>query len=196
MLSGAVRNNGVVFDFISGIQKIKLSGSEDMAFAKWLEVYRDKAGAAFAVRFPACVRLQLLAFIRLLGMLWTFIVAYRQGLSVAQFAVFASAYGLIMSCIDTLALYGNSFSYLRPTLEMGEPILREAPEQSAGKRTVSSLSGRIELNSVTFRYAEDGPAILDDLSLPIRPGEYVAVVGKTGCGKSKLLKLLLGFMTP
>ena len=196
MLSGASKNNGVVYDFISGIQKIKLSGSEDMAFAKWLEVYQDKAGASFAVRFPASARLQFLTFIRLLGTLWTFIVAYRNGLSVAQFAVFASAYGLIMSCVDTLALYGNSFSYLRPVLEMGEPILREAPEQSVGKRTVSALSGRIELNNVTFRYAEDGPAILDGLSLSIRPGEYVAVVGKTGCGKSTLMKLLLGFMTP
>ena len=196
MLSGAARNNGVVYDFISGIQKIKLSGSEDMAFAKWLEIYREKAGPTFAVQFPASARLQLLTFIRLLGTLWTFIVAYRSGLSVAQFAVFASAYGLIMSCIDTLAQYGNSFSYLRPILETGEPILRQEPEQSVGKRAVSSLSGRIELNNVTFRYAEDGPAILDDLSLSIRPGEYVAVVGRTGCGKSTLMKLLLGFLTP
>ena len=196
MLSGDVRNNGIVYDFISGIQKIKLSGSEDMAFAKWLEVYREKAGAAFAVQFPASVRQQLLTFIRLVGTLWTFIVAYRQGLSVAQFAEFASAYGLIMSCIDTLALYGNSFSYLRPILEIGEPILREAPEQSNGKRTVSFLNGKIELNNVTFRYTEDGPAILDDLSLSVRPGEYVAVVGKTGCGKSTLMRLLLGFLTP
>ena len=196
MLSGAIKNNGVVYDFISGIQKIRLSGSEDMAFAKWLEVYREKAGPAFAVQFPAGARLQLLTFIRLLGTLWTFIIAYRNGLSVAQFAVFASAYGLIMSCIDTLAQYGNSFSQLRPILETGEPILRQEPEQSTGKRTVSSLSGRIELNNITFRYAEDGPAILDDLSLSIRPGEYVAIVGKTGCGKSTLVKLLLGFLTP
>ena len=196
MLSGAARNGGVVYDFISGIQKIKLSGSEEMAFAKWLEVYREKAGPAFAVQFPASARLQLLAFIRLLGTLWTFIVAYRNGLSVAQFAVFASAYGLIMSCVDTLAQYGNSFSLLRPILETGESILRQAPEQSTGKRTVSALSGRIELNNVTFRYAEDGPAILDDLSLFIRPGEYVAVVGRTGCGKSTLMKLLLGFLAP
>ncbi|MBQ6398925.1 MAG: ATP-binding cassette domain-containing protein [Clostridia bacterium] len=196
MLSGAVRNNGVVYDFISGIQKIRLAGSEDMAFAKWLEAYRDKAGAAFAVRFPSSARQPLLTFIRLLGTLWTFIVAYRSGLSVAQFAVFASAYGLLMSCVDTLAMHDSSFAYLRPVLEMGRPILREAPEQITGKRTAASLSGRIELNNVTFRYTEDGPIILNDLSLSIQPGEYVAVVGKTGCGKSTLIKLLLGFLTP
>ena len=42
----------------------------------------------------------------------------------------------------------------------------------------------------------DGPYILDDLSLKLRPGEYVAVVGKTGCGKSTLVRLLLGFEKP
>ena len=195
-LAGATKNSGIVYDFITGIQKIKLAGSEDMAFAKWLEVYREKAGTTFAVQFPASIRMQLLTFIRLLGTLWTFIIAYRNGLSVAQFAVFASAYGLIMSCIDTLAMYGNSFSCLRPILELGEPLLRTEPEQSSGKKTVTRLSGKIEMNNVTFRYTEDGPAILDDLSLSIKPGEYVAIVGKTGCGKSTLMKLLLGFMSP
>lgn len=38
--------------------------------------------------------------------------------------------------------------------------------------------------------------ILDDLSLKIKPGEYIAIVGKTGCGKSTLMRILLGFETP
>ena len=40
------------------------------------------------------------------------------------------------------------------------------------------------------------PPVLDDLTLKIRPGQYVAIVGKTGCGKSTLIRLLLGFETP
>ena len=196
LLSGAINNNGIVYDFLLGIQKIKLSGSENMAFAKWLEIYKEKAGSSFKVQFPASIRAQLLTFIRLLGTLWTFTIAFREGLSAAQFAVFASAYGLMMSCIDTLAMYGNSFAYLQPVLKIGEPILREVPEQSTGKRTISSLTGKIELHDVTFRYFDDGPAILDNMNLSIRPGEYVAIVGKTGCGKSTLMKLLLGFLTP
>ena len=49
---------------------------------------------------------------------------------------------------------------------------------------------------MTFSYREGQPAVLSNLTLKVRPGEYVAVVGKTGCGKSTLMRLLLGFEHP
>ncbi len=61
---------------------------------------------------------------------------------------------------------------------------------------MTGLSGGIELNHVSFRYTEDMPLILDNISIKIQPGEYVAIVGKTGCGKSTLMRLLLGFEQP
>ena len=61
---------------------------------------------------------------------------------------------------------------------------------------VEELFGGIEVSGVSFRYQEDGPLILDDLSLKIEPGEYVGIVGKSGCGKSTLMRLLLGFEKP
>ncbi|MEG1426409.1 MAG: ATP-binding cassette domain-containing protein, partial [Oscillospiraceae bacterium] len=64
------------------------------------------------------------------------------------------------------------------------------------KSVVTTLRGGIELNNVSFRYSSDSPYILDNLSLKIRSGQYVAVVGKTGCGKSTFIRLLLGFEVP
>ena len=49
---------------------------------------------------------------------------------------------------------------------------------------------------MSFRYREDMPLVLDDLSLKIKPGQYVAIVGSTGCGKSTLMRILLGFEKP
>ena len=49
---------------------------------------------------------------------------------------------------------------------------------------------------MTFRYAEGQPNVIDDLSLQIKSGQYVAIVGTTGCGKSTLMRLLLGFEIP
>jgi ABC-type bacteriocin/lantibiotic exporter with double-glycine peptidase domain len=58
------------------------------------------------------------------------------------------------------------------------------------------VSGHIEMSHVTFRYDENTPYILNDLNLTIKAGEYVAIVGRTGCGKSTLVRLLLGFEKP
>lgn len=74
--------------------------------------------------------------------------------------------------------------------------MTRSPRSRDGKQVIERLSGGIELNNVSFRYNENMPLILDDLSLKIRPGQYVAIVGRTGCGKSTLLRLLLGFEKP
>lgn len=77
-----------------------------------------------------------------------------------------------------------------------KPIMEAQPEVSEGKQIITRISGGIELSHVSFRYEDNSPLVVDDLSLKIRPGQYVAVVGKTGCGKSTLLRLLLGFEKP
>ena len=95
--------------------------------------------------------------------------------------------------ISTIAL---QLSEVKPMLEMAEPFLAAEPETADNKEMVTSISGAIELNNVFFRYAENAPYIVNDLSLKIRAGEYIAIVGKTGCGKSTLMRLLLGFEKP
>jgi ABC-type bacteriocin/lantibiotic exporter with double-glycine peptidase domain len=84
----------------------------------------------------------------------------------------------------------------RPVMEMAKPILQTVPEVSEGKQVVQRLSGSIELNNVSFRYNENMPLVVDDLSVKIRPGQYVAIVGATGCGKSTLMRIMLGFEKP
>lgn len=52
------------------------------------------------------------------------------------------------------------------------------------------------MSHIFFRYDENTPYVLNDLSLSIKAGEYVAIVGRTGCGKSTLVRLMLGFEKP
>lgn len=195
-MESSAENNSVVFDFISGMQKIKISGSEKRAFAQWLKSYTTKASSTFNAAFPYCARRQIMITIQLLGTLWVYTAATGSGLSTAQFAGFTSAFGLALGWLNALGPSMTDLSFVRPTLEMGEPILREVPEQSEGKKYLKTLSGRIELSGVTFRYPGTDRNILDNISLTIRPGENVAVVGRSGCGKSTLMKLLLGFVKP
>jgi len=78
-------------------------------------------------------------------------------------------------------------------------ILDEKPAivDRPGARPLSAPRGRVEFRNVTFRYpgAADGesPAVLDGFDLVVQPGETVAIVGRTGCGKSTVARLLPRF---
>jgi ABC-type bacteriocin/lantibiotic exporter with double-glycine peptidase domain len=79
---------------------------------------------------------------------------------------------------------------------MAEPILKEVPENSENRQEITNLKGNIELSNLYFRYDEGMPYVIRDLSLKISAGEYIAIVGRTGCGKSSLIRLILGFEKP
>ena len=72
------------------------------------------------------------------------------------------------------------------------------PPESTGNTSPadSNAAGALELQSVSFRYADGEPEVIASCSLTIEPGESVAIVGPSGCGKTTLLKLLLGIHAP
>ena len=77
-------------------------------------------------------------------------------------------------------------------------LMRRPGERTAGKNFLhrERIEGAVEFNQVTFRYPEQPLPVFKDLSLRIRPGEHVAVLGRVGTGKSTLLKLLLALYAP
>ena len=116
--------------------------------------------------------------------------------SMGDYYAFASAFGLVSSAFSTLVSTGEKTAMMWSILKMLQPIMEATPEIEEEKRVITHLSGGIELNNVSFRYKDSLPLILDNLTLKIRPGQYVGIVGKTGCGKSTLMRLMLGFEKP
>ncbi len=192
----ASKESGMSYQMISGIQKIRLAGAERRAFARWGKLYAKEAALEYNPPMFLKVSSVIILAISLLGTMILYASAVKGGVSVAEYYAFNAAYGMVNSAFIALAGIAAGIAQIRPVLEMARPILEAEPEVAEDKTVVTRLSGGVELNNVTFRYREDMPAVLDNLSLKIRPGEYVAIVGKTGCGKSTLMRILLGFETP
>lgn len=187
--------NGVVYALFSGIQKIKLAGCEERAFAKWAAVYKEKAEAAYNPRLLLRIYQALAPAVSILGLLFIYAAAAGK-VTVSQYAAFTTAFGMVGAAISSLLQAATSLSVIKPTLELMKPILDTEMEKSKGKELVYSLNGTIELNNVSFRYTHEGPWIIKDLDLKIRKGQYVAIVGTTGCGKTTLMRIMLGFEIP
>ena len=190
---------GELFQFINGMAKIRSAGAEASAFASWARGYRDQHLAGIqAFRLNE----HLIAFgaaVPALATATLFAAMYWQGtdtLSVGDFLVVFSASMVFYSAVAAL---GQSFEILAgviPTYEQVAPILAETPNRPSTGNKLPDLRGEIRFDHVRFRYVSDGPLILEDVTIHIRPGEFAAIVGGSGTGKSTLLNLALGLLEP
>lgn len=194
-MEAAARKNGLTYGLISGIQKIRLSGAEKRAFTRWARAYAEEVRHTYGLPTGQVLSYTITVSISLLGTIVMYYFAVRSGVSPSDYYAFTTAYAMVTAAFTALAGIGRQVANIRPTLEQIKPIMETVPEVSLDKKMVTRVSGSIELNNVSFRYSDNMPWVLEDLSMKIRPGEYVAIVGKSGCGKSTLLRLLMGFET-
>ena len=190
------KESGMSYSMITGVQKIKLAGAEKRIFAKWLDLY--SVGAELTYNPPMFIKVNVVISlaITLISKIILYYLAVKSGIDQSSYFAFSSAYGMLSGAFMSLSGMALSAARIKPILEMAEPFLKAEPETSDNKEIVTSITGGVELDHISFRYDEGLPLVIDDLSLKVRPGEYVAIVGKTGCGKSTLMRLLLGFEKP
>ena len=192
----AAQENGMNYAMITGIQKIKLAGAEKRAFARWARLYSKEA--EYMYNPPMIIKMNsvISAAIGLIGTVVMYSAAIGSGVTYDNYMAFTASYGYISAAFMEISSIALIIAGIRPTIEMVTPILDQEPEVTGGRQIVTRLGGNIELNHVSFRYSETMPDVLDDLSIRIKSGEYVAIVGETGCGKSTLVRILLGFEKP
>ena len=190
------RLSGILLTILSGIQKIRLSGAEKRTFTKWVQEYRDVADLTYRQPKILLYRQPLMGLISLLGLVVIYYAAAASGVSAADYMAFSSAYGMVSGAFAALISIVTVISDFGPMLNMMKPILETEPEIEPGKTIPEQLHGKISVSHISFRYNKEGPMLLDDVTLDIAPGEYLAIVGATGCGKSTLMRLMLGFEKP
>jgi len=192
----SARISGLVFGLFNGLQKVKLAGAEKRVFARWAADYKETGRLTFSP--PLFLRLNgaIAGALTLGGTLLLYFFAGTNKISQSDYIAFNLAYGAVSGAIMSLAGVVTTMANIKPLLEMVKPIFEAIPEVDESKHIVTELAGNIEISNVTFRYTQDGPIVIDNISLKVTPGEYIAIVGKSGCGKSTLMRLLLGFEKP
>ncbi|MBR6352609.1 MAG: NHLP bacteriocin export ABC transporter permease/ATPase subunit [Oscillospiraceae bacterium] len=196
IMEKGAKENGLSFALISGVQKIKLAGAEKRAFAKWGRAFAEVSELSYNP--PVLIRANsaITTAVSLAGTIVLYYLAVTTSVSPSEYIAFNTAFGAVTGAFAALTGVALSVARIKPILEMAEPILQTEPESAENKSMVTRLSGNIELSNVYFRYNQNMPYVVNGMSLKIRAGEYIALVGTTGCGKSTLVRLLLGFETP
>ncbi|MFK0044620.1 NHLP bacteriocin export ABC transporter permease/ATPase subunit [Streptomyces sp. NPDC090741] len=187
------------FQTLRGLPKLRVAAAESFAYAAWAREFartrelhqrigriKNVLTVLNAVYLPLCT---LVMFMLLAG-------PARGSMSAAEFLTFSTAVTMMLSSATQLTGVLLSAAAVQPMFEQVKPLLQAAPEVRAAGIRPGELSGAVEVQNLSYRYADDGPLVLDDVSFAVRPGEFVAVVGASGCGKSTLLRMLIGFDRP
>ncbi|MEV6981534.1 peptidase domain-containing ABC transporter [Sphaerisporangium sp. NPDC051017] len=198
-LTALSASQGSLIQTITGIETLKASGAERRAVEQWAAHFARHLNADVRTGLTRGLLDSALSAIRVvapLGLLW--LGAWRVldgqltvGTLIALNAIAVGALtplGSLMTGLQSLQQAGAHFDRL-------SDILASEPEPSDGIE-VLRLRGAVELREVGFRHDPRGPWTVRDVSVSVRPGQKVALVGPSGSGKSTLARLLLALHTP
>ncbi len=116
-------------------------------------------------------------------------------LEISSLLVFASYYGVLSNSVKVLS---DSDASLQSNMPYSDRLLEELNRIPVASKQgiVPDLSNIIELENVTFAYSKENGNVITQLNLIIQKGERVAIIGKSGCGKTTVLKLICGMLAP
>ena len=189
----------IVLQLLTGISRLRVAGAERRALAFWAKSFSRQTKLEFQAQSVSNNASTFIATVPILTSCVIFgAVAFlgSDKLSLATFLAFNAAFVQIIMASITVSSTVSSVLDIIPLYERAKPILLAEPEYNRDKREPGCLQGEIEISHASFSYNKEGPVVLDDVSINIHPGEFVAFVGPSGAGKSTILRLLLGFETP
>lgn len=199
--------SGVVLQLINAVSKLRVAGAERRAFAYWAREYSRKQALSLQVQaLKDQIRLVNLT-VPVLALGFSFLYMLGPGvpsagtpngapLPLGTFLAFIAAQTIFLTSLTQAGDTLSGLVQVHTLWARTRTILDETPEVDASKTAVGRLRGRIDIEHVTFRYRDDGPLTLDNVTIHAEPGQCIALTGPSGSGKSTILNLLLHFETP
>lgn len=192
--------NNVVNEVHQGHRVVKLFGGQKQAADRFAEVNNTivrlgkKITQATAARSPFS---ELIASFALAVVIFIALWQSQQGYTtIGEFMAFIVAMLQMLSPIKNLANISIPMQTMFLASDGVCQFLDTEPEKDTGTQTLQNVSGRLKFENIDVRYREDGKKALDNFNLEIRPGERVALVGRSGSGKTTVVNLLPRFVEP
>ncbi len=200
-LAAQAASQSYLVEALRGIATLKASGAEARTLDHWSNLLFKHLNISLrrshlmAVIETAVSALSLFSPLVLLWVGALLVLDGRMSLgTMLALNALAAAFLLPLS-----ALIGNTqqLQLIGAHLERISDVFDSEPEQQVtAAQPARALSGQISLQNVSFRYDEQAPLVLKNISLTIEPGQKVAIVGRSGSGKTTLAMLLLGMYPP
>jgi NHLM bacteriocin system ABC transporter ATP-binding protein len=199
--------NGLTVELIEGVSKLRVAAAEERAFGAWAKKYHERMKLESGIKHiddSLSVFNEVLPTIGSVLIFWFAILFIQMaisenkpgGLSAGSFLAFNTAFSVYLNGAIEISNTLSNILEIIPLWERAKPIIQTSLESDPSKADPGRLTGRIALEHINFRYREDGPLILNDVSIYAEPGEFIALVGPSGSGKSTVFRLLLGFEHP
>lgn len=186
---------------VVGIQTLKASAVEPMMRAQWEEKLAAYVRTAFDTTLLAAGGQNAIQYVSKLTtaaiMLFGAKAAIDGELTIGELVAFNMIAAQVAQPILRLSQLWQDFQQVQVSVKRLGDILNTAPEQrSKASAGLAPPKGMIELRNVSFSYRPGAPEVLKNVSLAIRPGEVVGIVGASGSGKSTLTKLIQRLYVP
>jgi subfamily B ATP-binding cassette protein HlyB/CyaB len=196
------RNQAFITEHIGGFETVKSLQMEPQLkqrYASYLASYLQSGfqtkqiGNTYNVFATTMDQLQTL----LILMVGAYTVMTEPSFTIGMLVAFQMFAGKLSQPVMRIVGLWTNFQQAKLSVErLGDVMNAPAEPYSLTPTRQSSGRGLIEIDGLSFRYAEDRPLLYEDLSVALQPGESVAIMGPSGTGKSTLAKLLLGFYQP
>ncbi len=205
LLEARSQSDATLLSLLGSLVSWRITGAEDRALARWATDQGESTTAlssrlrAISLTGPVDVAAPAVVVVAFTVAVILLPGARLQPGSTGAPGVFLALYAAVAQlALAMMALSSQlvSLSELGPVLSRLQPVAAEPRERAAAAAPPGRLSGAVALTQVVFGYRPDQPPLFDGLSLSVEPGEFVAVVGPSGGGKSTVLRLLLGFENP
>jgi subfamily B ATP-binding cassette protein MsbA len=190
----------VLEETLNGHKLVKIFGGQSYEMRRFAEAtnrmrrFQIKETVAAAANVPL---VQLLASIALAVMIYAATAqSAANQITVGGFVSFITAMLMLLAPIKRLTGLNESLQKGLAAAEVVFDILDRETERDLGTINLAQAQGALEFRHVSLRYEGDGPFALDDISLTVRPGETIALVGQSGSGKTSLVNLIARFYHP